>query len=76
MLKFEAEKNRKNHRINRPWSIQGAISVAYGNIPAPAAEKRRTRSGVFLRIVCGCLAEAGAVKEIVFNINKKQAKEK
>ena len=25
MLKFEAEKNAKNHRINRPWSISGSI---------------------------------------------------
>ena len=38
--------------------------------PHQAAEKRRTRSGVFLRVVCGCLAEAGAVKEKFLNIKK------
>ena len=56
MLKFDALKNQKNARINRPWSRQGSISVAYGNIPAPGLERRVQRirclvlsSGILLK---------------------------
>ena len=50
--------------------FQGGSQLPTAIYPHRAAEKRRTRSGVFLRVVCGCLAEAGAVKEKGFNIKK------
>ena len=72
----------KTYRKPKKWT-QGAILSRKGPkelgagggsqlptaiYPHRAAEKRRTRSGMFLRIVCRCLAEAGAVKEKLFNI--------